>query len=253
MNYNKGDMKNYYYKFNVKADLGKAFLKLWHQCDKAERAADKFAAKVGAVTFYPADSAMAGGVTCVAFKDNKCPKPGHWKSIGTDADGYEQWVPNVKERTGAVELPSANFKPSDTVCRIYASQPTVNKQGRLVLPFVELYRDDIPFDANHPKRKLPYEIREIIRIEKERRLLPVVSVLQVLNLLQADVTGCNGDGKMHVVKPVTPTFFKYSQHVYLGCAYPCKADGLKEITMGDYVEMEKEVRAAARDAETIEH
>ena len=32
-------MKNYYYKFNVKTDLGKAFLKLWHQCDKAEKAA----------------------------------------------------------------------------------------------------------------------------------------------------------------------------------------------------------------------
>lgn len=246
---NIGGMKDYhFYKFSTATELGKAFWKLCRLCEKAEKAADRFAAKVGAVTFYPQDSMFAGGVACVAFKDNVCPKPEHWRSVGKDADGYEQWVPNVKQRTGAVELPNANFKPSDTANRIYQTRPVPGKDGKLRLPFVELYRDDIPHDKFHPKRKLPYDFREIIRTEKERLTLPTVSVMQLLNLLQADLTcGKGDDGKAVIVKPKTPTFFKYSRHFYLGCAYPCKAEGLKEISMGDYVEMEKEVRAMMRD------
>lgn len=234
--------------------MGKAFLKLWHQCDMAERAADRFAAKVGAVTYYPQDSMFAGGVACVAFKDNVCPKPKHWRSIGKDADGYEQWVPNVKQRAGAVELPSENFKPSDTACRIYAARPVPGKDGKLRLPFVELYRDDDVSKPTDKRRQVSYVARESIRTERERLTLPTVSVMQILNMVQADLTnGKGGDGKIHIVKPVTPTFFKYSRHIYLGCAYPCKAEGMKEISLGDYVEAEKAVRAAARDAEGIDH
>ena len=238
---------DYYYKFNVKTNLGKSFVRLWHECDKAEKAAERFAAKVAAVMFYPVDSSMAGGVSCVVFKDNKCPKPGHWKSIGKDADGYELWVPNVKQRTGALALADAGSKPNAVTNRIYQKQPFTSAEGQLLLPYVELYRDDEASKSISGRYKMSWAARESIRIEKERRTLPVVSVMQILNLLQADVTGCNGDGKMHVVRPVTPTFFRYSQTIYLGCAYACKAEGLKEITMGDYLEIEKEVRAMERD------
>jgi len=244
-------MKNFhFYKFSTSSELGKAFRDLWRLCNKAEKAADRFAAKVGAVTYYPQDSMFAGGVACVAFKDNKCPKPEHWRSIGKDADGYEQWVPNVKQRMGAVELPDADFKPSDAANRIYQTRPMPGKDGKLRLMFVELYRDDEASKSVDKRFKLSWEAKESIRMEKERLTLPTVSVMQILNMVQADMTnGKGGDGKAVIVKPVTPTFFKYSRHIYLGCAYPCKAEGLKEISMSDYIEVEKAVREMARDLE----
>lgn len=245
-------VKFHYYKFSTTTELGKAFIKLWNQCNKAEKAADKFAANVGAITYYPTDSAFAGGVACVAFKDNICPKPNLWKSIGKDADGFEQWVPNVKKRMCELALPNANVKPSDAANRIYNKQPILKSSGQIVLPYVELYRDDIQVNRKHPERKLPYYVRESIRIEKARMKLPEVSVISILTLLQADITnGKDNNGKLNIIKPVTPTFFQYSKQIYVGCAYPCKANGLTEISMGDYVEMEKDVRAMMRDLEIM--
>lgn len=241
-------MKNYYYKFSTTTKFGKAFLKLWRLCEKAEKAADKFAQKVGAVTFYPQDSAFAGGVACVAFKDNVCPKPDHWRSIGKDADKQEQWVPNVKQRIGTLVVSNAKAMPGNVANRIYGKRPTVNQQGQLVLQYVELYRDDEASKSRSRGYKLSRAAKESIRIEKERLTLPTVSVMSILNLLQADMTNGKGsDGKAVIMKIVTPTFFKYSQQIYVGCAYPCKAEELKEISMGDYLEMEKEVRAMMRD------
>lgn len=242
-------MKNFhFYKFSTTSELGKAFRKLWRLCEKAEKAADKFAAKVGAVTYYPQDSMFAGGVACVAFKDNVCPKPEHWRSVGKDADGYEQWVPNVKQRMGAVELPNADFKPNKAANRIYQTRPVPGKDGKLRLMFVELYRDDEASKSKSRGYKQSWLAKESIRIEKERLTLPTVSVMQILNMVQADMTnGKGGDGKAVIVKPVTPTFFKYSRHIYLGCAYPCKAEGMKEISMSDYIEVEKAVREMMRD------
>lgn len=245
-------MKNCYYKFNMNSELGKAFRKVWRLCDKAERAADRFAAKVGAVTYYPVDTAFAGGVTCVAFKDNVCHKPKHWKSIGKDADGLVQYVPNVKQRHGALVLPDGDFKAGNAANRIYGKQPVRDQKGRMVLPFVELYRDDEASRSKWKPKQMSLDAKESIRIEKERLTLPTVSVMSILTLLQADMTGGKGsDGKPHIVKPVTPTFFKYSRQIYVGCAYPCHAKDLKEISMGDYLETEKEIRAMMRDLESI--
>lgn len=242
----------YCYKFSMKSELGVAFMKLWHLCDKAEKAADKFAAKVGAKHYYPADSTFAGGVACVSFEGGKPPRPRLWRSIGKDADGIEMWVPDVKLRMGAVVVEDATKLPNDTATRIYKKEVKQNSSGHTVCPYVELYRDDkVPADKTHPKRRTPQYWSESFRIEKARLKLPVVMTRTVLGLIGADPTGGKGDGKPHLVRPVTPTFFRYSQSIYLCSAYPCNAKGMTEITIGDYVEMEKEVRAMARDAEKL--
>ena len=201
-------MEKHFYRFSTKSKLGKEFRRLWNKCIKTEKAADIFAAKVGAVTFYPQDSVFAGGVACVAFKDNVCPKPKLWQSVGKDADGMEQWVPRKYEAK------------------------------------------DIPADPKHPKRRLPLYVREAERIEKARVALPFVRTETILGLLKADLTNGKGDdGKLHIVRLVTPTFFEYWQHVYVGCAYPCSAEDLMEISMADYTKAERDMIAMHRDME----
>ena len=242
-------MKNFhFYKFSTSSELGKAFRDLWRLCNKAEKAAEKFVAKVGATRYYSPNNVFAGGVECVEFPDGKPKKPENWRFYDKDHYGNKTWVPNVKQRMGAVVLPNADFKPSDAANRIYQTRPMPGKDGKLRLMYVELYRDGEESKSVDKRFKLSWEAKESIRMEKERLLLPTVSVMQILNMVGADLTNGKGsDGKAVIVKPVTPTFFKYSRHIYLGCAYPCKAEGLKEISMSDYVEMEKEVRAMMRD------
>lgn len=240
--------KRYCYKLHVSTALGKAFMKLWHLCDKAEKAADKFAAKVGAVQYYPTDSAFAGGVACVSFSGNKPPMQNVWRSVGKDADGIEMWEPDVQKRMGNVKVKDETKIPKDTATRIYKTKARKDADGHLVCDYVELYREDkVPVDKTHPKRKTPQYWSKSFRIEKERLKLPVVTTQTLMNLIGADLTsGHDTKGKMCIVLPLSPTFFRYSQSIYLRCAYPCHAEGMKEITLGEYVEMEKAIREMAR-------
>ena len=61
----------YYYRFDTSSALGKKFRSFWNECNKAERAAEVFAKKVGAVAYYSSPSAFAGGVAAVAFEEGK--------------------------------------------------------------------------------------------------------------------------------------------------------------------------------------
>jgi hypothetical protein len=78
-------------------------------------------------------------------------------------------------------------------------------------------------------------VSQSIRIEKERLLLPVVTVEKLYALLEADQSGDKPtDGKPKLVEPVTPTFFEWGGRYYIGIEYPCKAEGLEEIEQGVY-------------------
>jgi hypothetical protein len=102
--------------------------------------------------------------------------------------------------------------------------------------YIELYRDDeIPVDPNHPRRKKPLYISQSIRIERERMLLPVVTVERLYALMEADRSGDKPtDGKPKLVQNVTPTFFEWGGRYYIGIEYPCKAEGLEAIMEGMY-------------------
>jgi hypothetical protein len=276
-------MQKYYYRFDASSPLGKKFRSLWNECDKAERAADVFAKKVGAAAYYSSPSAFAGGVAAVVFEEGKANEK-LWRSAGRTDDGEELWEPDVKQRNGVLVLPRRGFRPSDTATRIYSRRMSswqevkglntirewaamagvdmpiisgkniplddqakdmtkealekvekkVNEkmEKEMFCQYIELYRDDaIPVDPKHPKRKTPMYVSQSIRIEKERLLLPVVTVEKLYALLEADQSGDKPtDGKPKLVEPVTPTFFEWGGRYYIGIEYPCKAEGLEPIT-----------------------
>lgn len=271
--------ERYYYRFSTSSQLGKKFRSFWNECNKAERAAEVFAKKVGAAAYYSSPSAFAGGVAAVAFEPGKA-NGKMWRSAGRTDDGEELWEPDVKQRSGVLVLPRRGFKPSDTATRIYSrrmsawqevkgllslrewaqmigmAMPDADASGIVAKEalekverkvnermakeqfcrFIELYRDDeTPFDPTHPKRKTPLYISQSIRIERERMLLPVVTVGKLYALMEADQSGDKPtDGKPKLVQNVTPTFFEWGGRYYIGIEYPCKAEGLEEIEQGVY-------------------
>ena len=282
----------YYYRFDTSSALGKKFRSFWNECNKAERAAEVFAKKVGAAAYYSSPAAFAGGVAAVAFEEGKANEK-IWRSAGRTDDGEELWEPDVKQRSGVLVLPRRGFKPSDTATRIYhrrmsswqevkgsmmlsewakmagVEMPNISGENaagmhgesegadkddlraalekverkvnekmekEMFCRFIELYRDDeIPVDPNHPTRKKPLYVSQSIRIERERMLLPVVTLERLYALMEADRSGDNPtDGKPKLVQNVTPTFFEWGGRYYIGIEYPCKADGLEAIMEGMY-------------------
>ena len=272
--------ERYYYRFSTSSQLGKKFRSFWNECNKAERAAEVFAKKVGAAAYYSSPSAFAGGVAAVAFEPGKA-NGKMWRSAGRTDDGEELFEPDVKQRNGVLVLPRRGFRPSDTATRIYSrrmsawqdvrgiytlrewaklagvempdlgggtaehSKEALEKVERnvnekmekeLFCQFIELYRDDeIPVDPTHPRRKTPLYISQSIRIERERMLLPVVTVEKLYALMEADQSQDKPtDGKPKLVEPVTPTFFEWGGRYYIGIEYPCKAEGLEPIIEATY-------------------
>ena len=272
--------ERYYYRFSTSSQLGKKFRSFWNECNKAERAAEVFAKKVGAAAYYSSPSAFAGGVAAVAFEPGKA-NGKMWRSAGRTDDGEELFEPDVKQRNGVLVLPRRGFRPSDTATRIYSRRMSawqdvkgiytlrewaklagvempdlgggtaehskealekvekkVNEkmEKELFCQFIELYRDDeIPVDPTHPRRKTPLYISQSIRIERERMLLPVVTVEKLYALMEADQSQDKPtDGKPKLVEPVTPTFFEWGGRYYIGIEYPCKAEGLEPIIEATY-------------------
>lgn len=242
--------KRYYYQFDSSSELGKRFKRLWNRCVKADKARVTFQERVGAVAHCPNDAMFAGGVLGVFFADDAKVNRKMWREAGKSDDGSICWVPICKSREGVLNLTKGAERPADTATRIFGDV-FIDKKGRTAVKYTELYRDDADSNPKDKRWKKPQHVRESICIERARRKLPVVSVLQVTNLLQADLTGGNGDGKMHVVRPVTPTFFEYWRKIYVCCAYPCRAEGLEEITSGAYTEAVADLRATQRNLEAL--
>lgn len=240
--------KRYYYQFDVSSELGKRFRRLWNRCTKADKARVTFQERVGAVAHCPNDAMFAGGVEGVFFADDTKVNRKIWREAGKSDDGSICWLPICKRREGILNLIKDAARPTDTATRIYA-KPFTDKKGRTACRYIEFYRDDADSNPEDKRWKKPKHVRESIRIERARMKLPVVSVLQVLNLLQADMSGGAGDGKMHIVRPITPTFFEYWNKIYVGCAYPCHAEGMTEIASGAYVEAACALREIGRFAQ----
>ena len=279
-------MTRHFYRFDTGSELGKRFRKLWNECTKAERAADSFARKVGAKTYYSSPSAFAGGVECVSFADGARVDKRIWRSVGKDADGLEQWVPDVSRRSDVMVLPRRDFKPSDTARRIYDRRVLAWHQVRhlhsleewaamahyaltadrerdaerleamlgasFFVRYIELGRnDEVPAPPTHPKRKMPYYQRESIRIERARLTLPVVKMERFHELLQTDRSEALRDGKPTIIQESTPTFFEYDRRFYLGIDFPCLADGLEKLGSEAYVKARQDVLRMQRDMEAL--
>lgn len=280
-------MARQFYRIECSSELGWRFRRLWNECTKADRAAEVFAKKVGAETYYPSESSFAGGVECVSFADTEKVNKKLWRSIGKDADGYEQWEPIVSRREDIMILPRRNFMPSDTATRIYdkhsfpwsrvAGLKTLEEWAKVAgiemtddkkavakkvdevlrdsyfIKYIELYRDEDEGVVKDRRTKVPYYIRESIRIERARILLPVVRTERIYQMLKADLTVAVKDGKPTLVRDTAPTFFEYNHYIYIGCDYPCHADGLQLISTLSYVSAKENLLKTQRDQEALEN
>ena len=204
------EKKSYYYRIPIKTTLGKEFRSLYRACERAEAAADRFVAKVGAKRYYPHPNAFAGGVVCVGFAEDTKPNEKLWQSIGKDGDGDEMWIP-----------------------RKYT-------------------KEDVPHDIHHPKRQLPYYMRESQRIEKQRQALPVVRLERFLKLLQAYLMADVPENKtVAFIQPETPMIFSFDGYYYIGISYPCSAEGLQIVTQEAFMQKREDLLRVQRDLEAM--
>ena len=281
-------MAKYFYRFDSGSELGKKFRSFLYECDKANRAADTYCAKVGAKTFYGNESVFAGGVMCVGFAEGEKVDKRLWRSIGKDGDGYEMWEPNVKKREDVIILPRRDFRPSDTASRVYHKRPSrwqdvINMHSKgewieiaktavhgdagkdwekaveklskeIFCKYVEIYVNDEQRreQATNPHYHMPLWMKRAIHLELQRIKLPTVNIQPLYAMLETDLTDGKDVQKMKIVQPVTPIYFElYGRH-YIGIDQPCNNAQLEAITPEKFNikrhEFEKLMQLSAGDA-----
>jgi hypothetical protein len=111
---------------------------------------------------------------------------------------------------------------------------------------------DVPHDLHHPKRKLPYYIRESQRIEKERQTLPMVRLERFFKLLQTNLMADVPENKtVAFIQPETPMIFSFDGYYYIGITYPCAAEGLQPVTQEAFMAKREDLLRVQRDMEAM--
>ena len=277
----------YYYRCDSASEIGKKLKRLLNDCQKAERAQMDFGRKCGAESIVPVDDNFEGGVIGVTFADDDEVNKTVWKEIVKDRDGKTIWRPNCECREGVAISKNDRYRPSNTATRLFDYKQRTFAEvkhlytaqqwydlGRLFLTgneltgnreedealvvkalsekrfikYVELYRTD----TDKSIREMSKLQREAINLEHHRRMLPVVTPLRVFSLLGADMMAdVPEDKQTDFVKPDTPTFWEYADHWYIGCVFPCKAEGLTEISSEAYTTKLTDLMRVQRDMEAL--
>ena len=279
--------KHYYYRCDSASEIGKKLKRLLNDCQKAERAQMDFGRKCGAESIVPVDDNFEGGVIGVTFADDDKVNKTVWKEIVKDEDGKTIWRPNCECREGVAISKNDRYRPGNTATRLfdykqrtfaevkhlYTAQQwydlvrkflsdrelTGNREedealvGKLLsekrfIKYVELYRTD----TDKRIREMSKLQREAINLEHRRRMLPVVTPLRVFSMLKADMMAdVPADKQTGFVKPETPAFWEYADHWYIGCVFPCKAEGLTEISSKAYITKLTDLMRVQRDMEAL--
>ena len=214
----------HFYECAVDSDLGKKISDFWTKCMRCEEAAERYAKSMGAVTYYEDPQFFAGGCLCVAFAKDAKVDLTMWREAGREQDGdTPYYVPDVENRIGYVEIPHRDYALKDTYCRLYKRDRIVQKDGKLLVPYIEFFRDEEPISSNMLPRVASRGLRKAIKAEVKRRKLPVMPVGRLLTILEADLPE-------KVKDPTTPTFFPYRSRYFIGCDYVCMSSDLEEIT-----------------------
>ena len=113
-------MSKYYYRFDDEGALGREMRKFWHDCRKADDAAELWAKKFGgeSAVYYQDPKFFAGSVRYLSFPPEAEVNKDIWRRAG-EANGDELYEPNCSQRPGCITVPRIGFKPSDTAHRIY--------------------------------------------------------------------------------------------------------------------------------------
>ena len=253
-------MEKYFYRIRKETPLGKKWNKLWHDCQKAEKAQMEFGKKCGAEEVVPMESAFEGGVIGFIFADDKKVNRTVWREIIKDRDDRIIWRPNCEHREGAQQAKSEKYRGRNTATRIYQYGQVGWERVKHLFPdadkeamkdtkwvrYTELYRTD----TDKGVRDMSKLQRDAISIEHERMMLPVVTVQRIFLLLEADLTvDLDKEKELQIVQQFTPTFFDLDNYWYVGCAYPCKAEGMEEISKESYFNMRTDLLRVMRDIE----
>ena len=242
--------KRYYYRFAMTSGLGVRFRGFWNECQRATKAAERFAKKVGAKFFWPDTKMVAGGVDWVVFPEGAKVDTRIWKMDGKDDDGEVLWVPDVKKRRGVCVVPVGGKVPAHTANRIFDRKAKGDggaaaygegdnggrdESGGTRWGYTEIYRDDDAARSEDKRYKMSRAAKESIRIEKERLLLPRIGVADLLRVLKADVMAdVPMDDRLHAVQIFTPDMFEWKGSYYMSIDYPCRDEEMEEIKQETY-------------------
>lgn len=215
-------MQNYFYETAIDSEMGKKLSDFWAKCLRCEREADRYAKQMGAKTYFDDPKYFAGGVTCIAFAEGARIDKGVWRKVGEEKDHTAYFAPDVEMRTGYQEIPHRGYELKDTFDRMYSHTTVIENGDKLLVPYMEFYREEAQTGTNRLPRRASNGLRKAIKAEMKRRKLPVVRTETLLSLLMCEIPdGSRLDG--------TPTFFSYHGQYFIGSDYECKAEGLEAI------------------------
>lgn len=223
-------MSKFHYEVPVDSPTGERISRFWHRCIKAEQAAEEYAKKMGAKFYYSDPRYFAGGCVCIAFDEGQRIDKSVWRLAGTDrADGLQYWEPDVERRTGLVPIPHRDYALKDTFDRIYDRSKIQEREGKLFVPYVEFFRQEVTgHSGSSGKRSTASRgLRKAIKAEVQRLRLPVVRTEALLDILAADTVGPStsvSPAPKQPKEPTTPTFFLHRSRYFIGIDYPCTAN-----------------------------
>lgn len=260
-------MAKFYYQFLVNSDEGRLLARYYNSCIEAEKRAQQYAKRVGAVSYIEDPNFFAGGVSYVAFQEPKKVNTDIWRFVMKDSDGTQLFEPNVRTVVGCVKARD-NFVPSDVAGRIYKKKSCGWDDVRQLytldewLAFIGFHTsgdkemdtnavvgilkdkkffrfiDIIPMAAPAEGRRRSKDGAKAIRAEQWRIALPTVRTEDFYGIVHAETMVKNEDGEESAAKkeePCTPVFFAYLDYWYIGLDYPIIHDGFEPITQGCFV------------------
>lgn len=227
--------ERHFYKVAADSATGKAINRYWHACIKCEQAAEDYCKKFGATYYYSDPKYFAGGVACVAFAEGEAVDERLWQKFMT-IGGEQYYVPACRAERGSVEVPNRDYQLRDTWDTMYLrdriQEVTVKADDgstvkRLMMPKISFRPLGEQTDPQGRTIQASRKQRRAIIAEQKRLKLPVMTVQQLYRIFGAVLP----EGRL---SQETPTFFLRSTTFYFGCAYPCEAKGLTEVTAQQY-------------------
>lgn len=213
-------MSKYYYKFPADSREGKQLRSFHRAAMKAEREAERYAKKVGALAYYEDPNGFAGGVGCVTFPQGKKVNQNVWRYVAKQSENGERlYIPNTRVTSCHRMLKAGETVPRDSAHRIWQkAKPIEGSTERKVT-----YLDIAPAIADAPRA----DREAAVQAERWRLKLPVVRLASFYQIVHADMSAIDGTAAPKKIQESTPVFFCYHGYYYIGLDYPIRHEGFE--------------------------
>ena len=258
----------------------------WHQCLKADRAAEDYAVHYGATQYEQPVQYFAGGVDYLLFDPENEPNPNIFRLRHITPDGEKLYEPNCMYSNELILLPNADFRPSDTWDRLYGKKPVTwadvshtkpltyfaamanyvlsgkkdidrayldsKFKDSYFLPYILYYSPDstTPEPSGTEKKSAASRaLRQAIRAEKERVRLPVIRTEALFSIL-----GIKEPETRRQIRKFTRTepsinFFFVQDRVYIRSSHECSGADLTRVQLSTYTNWQAEAERLAAQAQ----